>query len=101
MNKFAKLFKKVGGKEILKRYARAHVLVYALFLSLWLGFSKKSLEILRNAVDNKILKKLRRKNKNLYPDILQMTGVNLLIRVLKAEKYGSAGCREWIMHLSL
>lgn len=63
MNKFAKLFKKVGGKEILKRYARAHVLLYALFLSLWLGFSKKSLEILRNAVDNKILKKLRRKNK--------------------------------------
>ena len=53
MNKFAKLFKKVGGKEILKRYASAHVLVYALFLSLWLGFSKKSLEILRNAVDRK------------------------------------------------
>lgn len=63
MKNFINLFKKVGGKEILKRYASAHVLLYAFFLTLWLGFDKKSLEILRNAVNKKILAKLRKKYK--------------------------------------
>lgn len=63
MKKFLAIFKKVGGWDVLKQYARAHVLVYALVQTALCGFSKKSLEILRLAVNNKILCKLRRKNK--------------------------------------
>ncbi len=61
MNEFLKLYKKVGGTKVLKQYHQAHVLLYALFLSAVLGFDKKSLEILRLAVRNKILKRLRKK----------------------------------------
>ncbi|MBE5943308.1 MAG: capsular biosynthesis protein [Lachnospiraceae bacterium] len=61
MNKFMRLFKKVGGKDVLKQYLRAHVFLFACVQALLLGFSKKSLEILRLAVSNKILKKLRKK----------------------------------------
>lgn len=68
MSNFKSIFKKVGGKEILKQYARAHVLSFALFQTLLNGFSKKSLEIVRLAVDNKILKKLRKKNKKFVSD---------------------------------
>lgn len=63
MSKFSALYKKAGGKEILRQYARAHVLFYALFQTLLQGFSKKSLEIVRLSVQNKILKKLRKKYK--------------------------------------
>lgn len=63
MSNFAKLYKKVGGKEILRQYRRAHVLCFALFQALMLGFSKKSLEIVRLAVENKIVCKLRKKYK--------------------------------------
>lgn len=58
---FIKIYKKVGGTEILKQYMKAGVLGFALFQSLLLGFSKKSLEILRLAVRNKIYKKLKKK----------------------------------------
>ena len=61
MNQFAKLFKKVGGKEVLRQYRRNHVLLYALTQTLLNGFSKKGLEIVRNAVDYKIYQRLRRK----------------------------------------
>lgn len=61
MSNFAKLYKKVGGKEILRQYRRAHVLCFALFQTMHLGFSKKSLEIVRLAVQNKIVSKLRKK----------------------------------------
>lgn len=61
MKNFLKTFHKVGGKTILKQYWHAGVLFYALWMALMLGFSKKSLEILRLAVSNKILKKLRKK----------------------------------------
>lgn len=64
MKKFFELFYKVGGKEILRQYRRGHVLVYSLFMTLMLGFDKKSLEILRLAVNNKLLKKLRKKYKS-------------------------------------
>ncbi len=58
---FIQLFKKVGGITILKQYLRAHVLLFALVQTALNGFSKKSLEIVRLAVNNKILGKLRKK----------------------------------------
>ncbi len=61
MKKFLALFNKVGGKEILKQYLRGHVLLFALTQTLLQGFSKKSLEIVRLSVNNKILSKLRKK----------------------------------------
>lgn len=61
MKNFLKIFNKVGGKTILKQYWHAGVFFYALWMALMLGFSKKSLEILRLAVSNKVLKKLRKK----------------------------------------
>ena len=61
MNKFLKIFKKVGGKEILRQYWQAHVLFFALVQTVLQGFSKKGLEIVRLSVNNKILGKLRKK----------------------------------------
>ena len=61
MKNFLALFNKVGGKEILKQYLRGHVLLFALTQTLLQGFSKKSLEIVRLSVNNKILSKLRKK----------------------------------------
>ncbi len=46
---------------MLRQYLRAHVLLYALVQTALCGFSKKSLEIVRLAVNNKILCRLRRK----------------------------------------
>lgn len=61
MNQFIKIFKKVNGAKILKQYAYAHVLLYSIWVTLTLGFSKKSLEIVRLAVGNKIINRLRKK----------------------------------------
>lgn len=61
MKQFLALFDKVGGKEILRQYWQAHVLVFALVQTLLQGFSKKGLEIVRLSVNNKILGKLRKK----------------------------------------
>jgi len=63
MKRFITLFKKVGGKEVLRQYWHAHVLLFALVQTLLNGFSKKSLEIVRLAVSHKILCKLRKKNR--------------------------------------
>lgn len=60
MRQFLRLFQKVGGKEILRQYKQGHNLFFALLLSVMLGFDKKSLEILRLAVNNRLLKKMRR-----------------------------------------
>lgn len=46
--------------KLVKQYIRAHVLFFATIEMLVLGFSKKSLEILRLAIDNKVLKRLRK-----------------------------------------
>lgn len=63
MNKFSTLFNKVNGWKIIRQYMYAHVLIYALFMTLINGFSKKSLEILRLGVTNKLLKRMRKKYK--------------------------------------
>lgn len=61
MKKFIQLFQKVGGAAVLRQYLRARVLLFALAQTALNGFSKKSLEIVRLSVTNKILGKLRRK----------------------------------------
>lgn len=63
MNKFITLFNKVDGWKIIRQYIYAHVFVYALFMTLINGLSKKSLEILRLGVSNKLLRRLRKKYK--------------------------------------
>ena len=60
MRKFISLFRKVGGKEILLQYCRAHVLFFSLAITCLLGIRKKSLEIVRLAVNNRILCKMRK-----------------------------------------
>ena len=61
MKQFIAIFNKVGGKEILRQYWRGHVLLFALTQTAMQGFSKKSLEIVRLSVNNRILKKMRKK----------------------------------------
>lgn len=61
MGNFRKLFQKVNGTEVLKQYARAHVLLLALIEAGLLGVSRKSLEIVRLIVDQKVLCRLRKK----------------------------------------
>lgn len=57
---FSKIFKKVNGFTVVKQYSRSRVLFFSLFQILTQGSSKKSLEIVRNSVDNKVLNRLRR-----------------------------------------
>lgn len=71
MKQLLKIFKKVGGAEILRRYWRAHILLFALLETAVLGFSKKSLEIVRLAADNRILGKLRRKYRSYISEYLK------------------------------
>lgn len=61
MGKFTQLFKKVGGWQVVKDYLRARVFFFAVIQILLNGFSKKSLEIVRQAITNKTLSRLRRK----------------------------------------
>ena len=61
MKKFLALFNKVGGKEILRQYLQSHVFLFAMIQTLLQGFTKKSLEIVRLSVNNKVLGKLRKK----------------------------------------
>ena len=65
MNEFSELFKKVNGWGQLKDYRKSHVLRLALFETLLLGTSKKSLEIVRLAVQTKIYSRLKKKNLHL------------------------------------
>lgn len=68
MKKFIAMFKKVGGKAVLQQYMHAHVLFFALFQMLCHGFSKKSLEIVRLAIYNRIQKRLRKKYRRFILD---------------------------------
>lgn len=56
-------FNKVGGLSLLKEYARNGVLPYVCLQLAISGFSKKSLEIVRNGVSLKIYHKLRKRYK--------------------------------------
>lgn len=61
MSQFKQIFKKDGGFEILRQYLKSHILVFALIETVLLGFSRKSLEIVRLATNQKKLIKLRKK----------------------------------------
>lgn len=61
MSKFSQLFKKVGGWNVLRQYAKSHVLLYALTQTALNGFSKKSLELTRLGVERKIYRRLNKK----------------------------------------
>lgn len=63
MKELKKIYNKVGGTEILKRYWNSGILLFVLAEAVVLGFSRKSLEILRLAASNRIFCKLKRKNK--------------------------------------
>lgn len=69
---FLNIFKKINGFNVIKQYAKSRVLIFALFQILAQGTSKKSLEIVRNSVDNKIINRLRKKYKNYILDNKEM-----------------------------
>lgn len=71
MSEFKKIFMKVNGIQQLKQYAKSHVLCFALFETLILGLSKKSLELVRLAVNNKIYKRLKKKNRQFIDDYVR------------------------------
>lgn len=71
VSEFKKIFKKVGGKEVLKQYAQSHVLLFAFLCTIVMGFSRKSLELVRLAVENKLLCKFRKKYKTFICNYLQ------------------------------
>ena len=77
MSEFKKIFHKVGGWNVIKQYAKAHVLFFALLEGIILGASKKSLEILRLAVSNKILSKLRKKNRKVIRQYLEENNMGM------------------------
>lgn len=60
MNDFKEIFKKVNGGKVLREYAQSHVLLHALVMTALQGTSRKSLEIVRESVGNKIVKRLRK-----------------------------------------
>ncbi len=62
MKQFIAIFQKVGGWQVLKSWLRAGVIFYAGFQTLLSGLSRKGLEIVRLSVENKIYRKLKRKN---------------------------------------
>lgn len=68
MKRFIQLFKKVGGVTLLRQYLQAHVILFAMVQTLLNGFSKKSLEIVRLAVNHRILCRLRRKYRKFIGD---------------------------------
>ncbi len=59
MGDLVRVFKKVNGKKVIKDYTQAHVLFHAIVMTAVQGTSKKSLEIVRESVNNKIVKRLR------------------------------------------
>ena len=63
MKQFIQLFYKINGAVLLKQYLKAHVLFFSILQIINQGFTKTSLEIVRLSVNNKILKKLRKKYK--------------------------------------
>ena len=63
MKSVFKKVKKYGAQQYIKQAMDNHIFFYTSILALLLGFSKKSLEILRLCISNRILKKLRKRYK--------------------------------------
>lgn len=74
MKEFVQLLKKTGGFSLLKQYMKGHIFLYALFITLFNGFSQKSLEIVRLSVSNRLLGKLRRKYKRFLLEYMRDKG---------------------------
>lgn len=70
MKEFIGIFHKVGGKSVLKQYSKAHVLLFALIQTAVNGFTKKSLEIVRLAVNNRVYCRLKKQNERFVHDYL-------------------------------
>lgn len=68
MKKLLSIFAKAKSNDLFRQYKKAHVLWYAILLTLILGTSEKSLEITRLAVNRKRLAKLRKKYKAYISD---------------------------------
>lgn len=68
MGQFVEIFKKVNGMHVLSQYRKGHVLFHALLATALEGTSRKSLEIVRLSVENKLLKKLRRQYRDVILD---------------------------------
>ena len=64
-------FKRAGGAQILRQYLQSHVLGYALVQAALQGTSQKSLEIVRLSVNNKMLGRLRKKNRAYIQEYLE------------------------------
>lgn len=60
MGEFREIFKKVNGSKVLKEYAQSHVLFHAIALTAIEGTTKKSLEIVRESVSNRVVNRLRK-----------------------------------------
>jgi hypothetical protein len=73
MGKFTQLFKKVGGWQVVKDYLRARVFFFAVAQVLLNGFSKKSLEIVRQAITNKTVSRLRKKYRRFIAQFVEQT----------------------------
>ncbi len=86
MNKFIQLFHKVNGFLILKNYAKSKVLLYSLIMTLLLGIDKKSLEIVRLSVNNKLLKRLRKKYVYIQSDINSQENTSLDTNLQESRK---------------
>lgn len=77
MKKLLQLYKKADDKRIIKQYINAHVLFFVIIEAIILGFSKKSLEIVRLAADNKVLNRLRKKYKSFIKDYLANQNIEM------------------------
>lgn len=64
MGEAKKLFDKFGGVNLIKQYARAGVLPFALAIAPLLGFSRKGLELFRLAVQMKTYQKIEKRYAN-------------------------------------
>ena len=68
MNAFFAIFKKVNGAAVLRQYAQAHVLFFALVQTALQGVSRTSLEIVRLSVQNRVLCRLRKQYRRFIAD---------------------------------
>lgn len=75
MGEFGEIFKKVNGKQQLRDYAKSHVLGFALLEACILGLSRKSLEILRLAVQNRIYRRLKKQNRELIVSFVKQNPI--------------------------
>jgi len=71
MNFLSSLYKKFGGTEYLLQLCRARILLFSFFIILFLGFKRKSLEIARQAINNRRLQKIRKWNRKFIANYLQ------------------------------